>query len=359
MQDIKVIVTAAGCPGASTFIRMLRDHVHERKIEIVAIDMDPEPVGRFMSCKYFRAPPAHDDDYLPFVFDLIKREKPDVFFCVSSYEVPIIAKNKKRIEALGTRVIVSPYAAVETAGNKYKLYTALQDVEGVKIPDFFSPKNLDEFIDCAKELGYPQQRVCFKPHVSKGSRGYRVIDDTISRKDLLLNYKPESTYISMDEFVSIFKHEPVFPDLLLMQYVEGEEIDAMTLSYDGEALLVTCKTREISRAGVVMKGELVERTELVRACEAIIKKIPLEYNSGMQFKGGYLIEINTRVSTFIYQDDLIEPYLSIKLALGEINKRDVMEYRSKIRYGRRFLRFMDQLFWDRDELSDHKIIENL
>ena len=38
----------------------------------------------------------------------------------------------------------------------------------------------------------------------------------------------------------------------------------------------------------------------------------------MQFKGGYLIEINTRVSTFIYQDDLIEPYLSIKLSLNEI-----------------------------------------
>lgn len=354
MGDIKVVVTAAGCPGASTFLRMLRDKVNERHIELIAIDMDPEPIGRFIAHRFYQAPPANHEKYIPFVLDLIKLEKPDVFFCLSSYEVPVIAKYKEEIESLDTRVIVSPFEAVETAANKYKLYSVLKDNPYVKIPDFFYPKNLDEFIGYAEELGYPEKRVCFKPHFSKGSRGYRVIDDSISRKDLLLNYKPDSTFMSMDEFVSIFKNEPYFPDLILMEYVEGEEIDAMTLSYNGKALLVTCKTREVSRAGVIMKGELVQRPDIVQACDQIIEKIPLEFNSGMQFKGGYLIEINTRVSTFIYQDDMIEPYLSIKLALGEITTDEVKSYRQKICYGRRFVRYMDQVFWNKGDLKEQE-----
>jgi predicted ATP-grasp superfamily ATP-dependent carboligase len=155
--------------------------------------------------------------------------------------------------------------------------------------------------------------------------------------------------MSMDEFVAIFRDEKEFPDFLIMEYVDGEEIDAMTLAIDGEALLVTCKTRETSRGGVIMTGELVERPELVQACRKIIETIPINYNSGMQFKGGYLIEINTRVSTFIYQDDLIEPYLSIKLALGELSKDEVRGYQDRVRYGRRMLRYMDQVFYDREE----------
>jgi len=354
MRDIKVVVTAAGCPGASTFLRMLRDKVKERKIELIAIDMDPEPIGRFIAHKFYQAPPAHDKEYIPFIFELIKKENPDIFFCVSSYEVPIVSKHREDIEALGTKVIVSTFDAIEIAGNKYKLYSILQHSEHVKIPCFYNPKNLDEFIHFAEQLGFPEKRVCFKPHFSKGSRGYRVLDNSISRKDLLLHYKPDSTFMSMDEFISIFKKEPEFPDLLLMEFIEGEEIDAMTLSLNGEALLVTCKTREVSRAGVIMKGELVYRPQIERACNEIIKMIPLDYNSGMQFKGGYLIEINTRVSTFIYQDDMIEPYISIKLALGEITCAEVKEYKKKIQYGRRFIRYMDQVFWNKNEIEDQQ-----
>ena len=345
MKNIKVIVTAAGCPGASTFIHWLKEKVTERRIEIVGVDMDKEAIGRFLAHKFHVVPAANSPDYIPAIHALIKSENPDIFFCVSTPETPVIAKHKVELEALGTKVIVSDPESVRIAENKYLLYSALKNVEGVRVPDFRYPRNLDEFVQAAKDLGYPKRRVCFKPHVSKGSRGYRIIDDTISRKDLLLNYKPDSLYISMQEIRAIFECEPVFPDLLVMEFVEGEEIDAMTLSHSGEALLVTCKTRESSRAGVVTRAELVSRPELVTACNRIIKKIPLNYNSGMQFKGGRLIEINTRVSTFIYQDDMIEPYLSIKLALGEISHEEVRAYQSRIQFGRRMIRYMDQVFF--------------
>ena len=346
MHPIKLLLTATGSPGASTFIRYLRDHVTERKIEIIGTDMSRDAIGRFLCHDFYRLPAASHPDYISELKSLVEKVRPDVLFCASSYEVPVIAEHKEELERLGPKVIVASREAAEAGGNKFNLYETLRGVPDVKIPRYHSPASLDEFLKMARDLGYPEKRVCFKPHFSKGSRGFRTIDDSISRKDLLLNYKPDSTFISMEEFISIFTDEPEFPDLLLMEYVEGEEIDAMTLAADGEALLVTCKTRETTRGGVIMTGELVDRPEIVRACRAIIREIPIDYNSGMQFIDGYLIEINARVSTFIYQDDLIEPYLSIKLALGEISPDEIKEYRSRIRYGRRMLRYMDQVFWD-------------
>ena len=59
-----------------------------------------------------------------------------------------------------------------------------------------------------------------------------------------------------------------------------------------------------------------------------------------------IIEINPRPSTFIYQDDLNEPYLAIKLALKEISHDEIRAYDIRIRYGRRMVRYMDQVFWE-------------
>ena len=352
LKDIKVIVTAAGCPGASTFIRMLKDRVAERNIHIVATDMRAEPIGRFLADSFYQVPAASDPAYIESLVKIVEKENPEVLFCVSSYEVPIVAANVDKLESLGPKVIVSPLAAIRVAENKFQLYETLRENKHVNVPAYFYPKNLKEFVEFAHELGYPEKRVCFKPHVSKGSRGFRIIDDSISRRDLLLNYKPQSLFMSMNEFVSIFEKEPDFPDFIVMEFVEGEEIDAMTLSYEGEALLVTCKTRETSRAGVVMQGEHVERPEIVKACQEIIKAVPLQYNSGIQFKGGYLMEINPRVSTFLYQKNLIEPYLSIKLALNEIAPDQVRAYQTQVQYGRRFIRYMDQVFFEYDETGN-------
>ncbi len=345
MDAIKVVVTACGCPGASTFIHWLKHKVTERKVYIIGTDMSDEPIGRFIADEFVQIPSADDDDYIPKVKALIEKEQPDIFFCVSSYEVGKISLHKNELERLGTKVIVSDHDIINVASNKFSLYEALKDVPEIRLPKYYSPTSLEEFVEQAKLLGYPEKRVCFKPHFSKGSRGFRIIDDSISRKDLLLNYKPESTFMSMNEFCSIFKNEKEFPKFLLMEVVEGEEIDAMTLSMDGDVLLTTVKTRETARAGVITSGELVDRPEIVKSCKKIIEQLPLDYNSCIQFIGEYLIEINTRVSTFIYQEDMIEPYLSIKLALGEYTKEDVRKYQERVQYGRRMIRYMDQVFF--------------
>jgi hypothetical protein len=63
--------------------------------------------------------------------------------------------------------------------------------------------------------------------------------------------------------------------------------------------------------------------------------------------GDRVIEINPRISTVVYQDDLDLPWLGITRALGEISDDELAALRSRIRPGRTALRYFDQVEWDR------------
>lgn len=344
MKPLKILVSASGAPGCSTLIKQLK-RIGERKIHIVAVDMDGEAIGKFLADDFYQVPSADHPEYLNAMLNIAKKEAIDVFYVVSSAEVLKIAENKKRFEELGCKVTASTPEAIRKAANKYGLYKTLRENTDVPVPEFYNPRTLDEFVECAHKLGYPENRVCFKPHDSKGSRGFRILDAHISRRDLLLNYKPESTFMSLEEFTEIFS-EGEFPELMIMEHVEGIHYDAMCLADDGEPLLTTVKTREASRWGIIVKGELVNKPELQTICDKIVREIGLSYNFGLQFIEDKIIEINPRPSTFIYQDDLVEPYIAIKLALGEISHGEIRLFQEKIHFGRRMVRYMDQVFWE-------------
>jgi hypothetical protein len=59
-----------------------------------------------------------------------------------------------------------------------------------------------------------------------------------------------------------------------------------------------------------------------------------------------VIEINPRISTVVYQDDLNLPWLGVKRALGEISDDELEAMRTGVRVGRTALRYFDQVEWD-------------
>ena len=59
-----------------------------------------------------------------------------------------------------------------------------------------------------------------------------------------------------------------------------------------------------------------------------------------------MIEINPRISTIVYQEDLNLPWLGVKRALGEISDDELAAMRTRVRPGRTALRFFDQVEWD-------------
>lgn len=312
--------------------------------------MDHEAVGRFLGDKFYQVPAVTDPNYLYSMINIIRKENIDVFFCVSNAEVELVSKNIHEFNGVGCVTTVSSHAAISRAVDKYEVYKSVKRL-GLPVPDFRAPKSLEEFISDAHDLGYPDKEICFKPFMSKGSRGFRIINDTISKKDLLMNYKPEAVYMSMDEFKSIFKNE-IFPDFLLMEKVSGTDYDCMVLANDGKSLLTTVKTRENSRWGIITNGELVDSPRHIELCEKIIKEFGLSYNISIQFIDEYIIEINPRTSTYIYGPGFNEPYMAVKLALGEMSNDDIKKYQNRVPIGRRMVRYMDQVFFDNETKYD-------
>jgi hypothetical protein len=59
-----------------------------------------------------------------------------------------------------------------------------------------------------------------------------------------------------------------------------------------------------------------------------------------------VIEINPRISTIVYQEDLNLPYLGVKRAIGELSDEELRAFSASIRPGRTALRYFDQLEFD-------------
>ena len=342
MINIRILVTAAGAPGTSTLIKQLI-HPEEYAVNtVIAVDSNECVGGRFIADKFYRVPPVSDEEgYIDNLLQIIIKEDIGVLFPVSEIESRVIA-NHINIFSMHCDVIVNDSTTFNRVLDKANLYTIAKN-KGIPIPKFYLPKNLDEFCEYSEKLGYPNKPVCFKPYTSKGGRGFRILDLSINKADLLLNHKPESIYMSRKEFIEIFEYEKNFPDLILMEVVEGTNYDAMVLGNGKESLLTTVKTRENARWGTIVQGELIYSEEHIRLCNYITKVFGLKYNNSIQFIDDKLIEINPRTSTYIYSKNFNEPWLSVKLIRGLITDKEIKKYMNKIPYGLRLCRYMDQI----------------
>jgi hypothetical protein len=78
----------------------------------------------------------------------------------------------------------------------------------------------------------------------------------------------------------------------------------------------------------------------------IVAELEIEHFFNIQLVGDFVIEVNPRISTVVYQEDLNLPYLGVKRALGEISDDELAALRPRVRPGRTALRYFDQLEWD-------------
>jgi hypothetical protein len=78
----------------------------------------------------------------------------------------------------------------------------------------------------------------------------------------------------------------------------------------------------------------------------IVEELALDHFFNIQLVGDKVIEINPRISTIVYQEDLNLPWLGVKHALGETSAEELASYRERARPTRRALRYFDQVEWD-------------
>jgi carbamoyl-phosphate synthase large subunit len=197
----------------------------------------------------------------------------------------------------------------------------------------------------AGELGYPEQPVCFKPVFSSGSRGFRILDATVDRAHQLLYERPGSVSMRLEEALELLPRDGG-PELLVMELATGGERTIDGIGDGTRVVLGYPKTRESMRAGLAMYFVTLEDSQLMSLADRIVGGLRIEHFFNIQLVGDRVIEVNPRISTIVYQDDLNLPYLGVKRALGEISDDELAALASRVRPGRTALRYFDQLEWD-------------
>ena len=175
--------------------------------------------------------------------------------------------------------------------------------------------------------------MCFKPVFSSGSRGFRILDPTVDRADQLLRERPGSVSMLLEDAVEILASVDDRTELLVMELAKGPERTIDGIANGREVVLGHPKTREAMRAGLAMYFVTLDDTALMELADAIVAELGIEHFFNIQLVGEHVIEINPRISTIVYQEDLNLPYLGVKRALGEISDDELRALRARIRAG--------------------------
>ena len=342
MKPLTVIVTASGAPGTAALLHALRAN-GEREIRLVGTDMSERSIGRHL-CDGFHLVPAGSDPGFPdAIRDIAEREGAAAVLPQSSFDLEGLAGATGGFGDVA--VLVSPPDAIHRSNDKAESYTFLRRL-GLPAPDFRRVQGAAQVEAAARELGYPDRPVCFKPVFSSGSRGFRILDPTVDRADQLLRERPGSVSMRLEEAVEILASVDDRTDLLVMELATGPERTIDGIANGSEIILGHPKTREAMRAGLAMYFVTLEDDALMTLSNAIVAELGIEHFFNIQLVGDHVIEINPRISTIVYQDDLNLPYLGVKRAIGEISDDELRELRPRIRPGRTALRYFDQLEFD-------------
>jgi carbamoyl-phosphate synthase large subunit len=314
---MNILVTGAGAPGFPGIVRSLRRN-GERKIRIIGTDMQEDVVGFHLADTHYVVPSGNHAAYMDAILKIVAREAIDMVLPLCTFELLPLSEARRDIEAEGAKVAVSRPQPLMKAISKARTY---QHLTGDFVPKHRVVHSPSEFKTAVETFGYPTTPVVFKPSLSHGMRGFRVIND---HANLLFHHKPQDTVISMADATVMLQGE-AFPELVVMEYLPGPEYSVDVLSKDGHIYYAVARRRIATRRGISYVGRVEKHDALEAVSRDIVAHLGLDYNINLQFKvaedGGYkLIEVNPRVSgsiVFCVAAGVNLPYFAVKLALDE------------------------------------------
>jgi carbamoyl-phosphate synthase large subunit len=335
-----ILLSASGAPGSARLIRALHEN-GERTVRIVGTDMSDRAIGKHLCDAFHVVPPGSSPDYPDVILDLVESEGVDLVLPQSSFDLEALSATRERFPV---PVLVSSPQTVHRSNDKAESYALLQRI-GVPTVEFRRVAGARQVETAAQELGYPERPVCFKPVFSSGSRGFRILDPTVDRAHQLLHERPGSVAMRLEEALELLPEEGG-TELLVMELATGGERTIDGIADGTRVVLGHPKTREAMRAGLAMYFVTLADDGLMEMADTIVRELEIEWFFNIQLVGEHVIEVNPRISTVVYQEDLNLPWLGVKRALGEISDEELATMRTRVRPGRNALRFFDQVEWD-------------
>jgi carbamoyl-phosphate synthase large subunit len=340
LTPVTVLLTASGSPGTAALARALREN-GERDVRLVGVDLSERSVGRHLCDEFHVVVPSSEPWFVPSLLQIVEQQGVDVVLPQSSYDLPALAAAR---DEFPVPVLVSSPETVRRSNDKAETYALLRS-RGIEAPDFRRVRGGTAVVEAARELRYPERDVAVKPVFSSGSRGFRILSANADRREQLLANRPGvAEALRLEELVELLGDDET--ELLVMELAVGGERTIDGIANGSRVVLGHPKTREAMRAGLAMYFVTLDDPALMELAERIVEELAIEHFFNIQLVGQHVIEVNPRISTIVYQEDLNLPYLGVKRALGELSDEELATYAARVRPGRTALRYFDQLEWD-------------
>lgn len=319
------------CAGRRTYLlKYFKENMAEGD-KVVATDMQLSAPALQAADVMLQVPAVYDPEYVNITLKICKEQKIDALISLNDLELPILAENKAKFEALGVKVIVSDPQVIDIAFDKYK---TAQWVESLGL---VAPKTYVRLEDCKKalaagEIDFP---LFMKPRWGSGSIGLESIAD-MEELDIyygLLMKKIKKTILATasvgDEYI------------MIQEKLTGSEfgLDIMN-DLDGKNIGVSVKQKLAMRAGETDKAitvDLPEVREMGRKIGEALGHIGnLDVDIMQRADGAYcVLELNPRFGggfPFSYEAGVNLPKAIIEWVKG--NKVDAAILQPK--YGKMF-----------------------
>ena len=184
----------------------------DKDSRIVATDCINTAPALYFADKQYIVPKITDDNYLPIIVDICKKERINAITTFIDPEIEILAKNREIFEAIGVEVLTPYLETAKLCFDKFKMHTYLieNNIRTVKTyGDFLSFKGNYENGTCK----FP---VFVKPRTGSGSIGAKKVnsydelnDIFVSEGDLIIQEFMDGDDLDVDVYIDTISHKPV------------------------------------------------------------------------------------------------------------------------------------------------------
>lgn len=278
---MRILLTGVGCPGAIGTIYSLRNNPSRVKIliYIVGVDIDHDAVGKFFCDIFYPVPPPESADYIPALKKLIEVQKIDIIIPQTTREIVILSQRKKE---LACAVMVNTFEMLNLYNSKNHLLN-LCEKHDLLHGGYHLATNRDTFTHFVRKLGYPHAPVVIKPAVGNGGRGVHIVDATEIDFDAFIRGKLARPRVTLEEAVRVLGSGDDWPEMLVMEYLPGQEYTVDVLNTPDMRLIISRKRNKI-RSGISFITEIVNNQRINRQIDTLLDNYPLYGAIGFQFK---------------------------------------------------------------------------
>jgi len=127
------------CAGRRNYL--LKFFKSVQGVKTFACDSSVYAPALYEADDYFIVPDVYDRNYINFLFKEAILRRISAIIPLNDLELPVLAKNKKKFEAGGIKILVSDLKVINTCFDKYKTISFSANLNVCKIPTFLKPED--------------------------------------------------------------------------------------------------------------------------------------------------------------------------------------------------------------------------